>query len=205
MHPALENCLAEVRNCERCAGICHAIGPYGTNIALNYIEPIVPTEVVFVAESPPDKKGNFFYEPAASDTRFRNRLFELIEKAGLKPVKTVCEFTARGYYLADAINCGWNKNEAAARQPTPKKMDEILGNCLGYLETQLRYLRPKSVVFMGKLSEKAVDSEFVSRILTELKIPEERIVKMPFITTAPVKTDSLVEKLKPLAGIGRDL
>lgn len=197
----LVQCQNNVMNCFKCANISPAIGPVGRDIGLNYVVPTVPVEVLFIAESPPANNLNFFYNQIAANTRFRNRLFTLINLAGLKPVQNINQFNTRGYYLADAINCGWNK--AIRPQPTQRQKTLILGNCLAYLEAQLRCLQPKAVVMMGNVAKMAGNKPQISKALAELNIPSERVIKIPFITTAPVTTKFLVDELSKLKGMGR--
>ncbi|MCP3923586.1 MAG: hypothetical protein GY714_13485 [Desulfobacterales bacterium] len=192
MKQILENCLKEVKSCTKCSEICEAIGSYGKDIALDYITPKIPSEIVFVAESPPSNKGNFFYNKQATDTRFRNRLFKLINLAGLGTINSIDEFNSKGYYLADTINCRWNKNKNESKQPSPKELDTIISNCTFHLKNQLEILKPKSIVFIGKVAEKIKHSEELQSVINS------KIVEMPFILTAPVKTEVLVEKLSEL-------
>lgn len=202
MKSTLQKCLKEVNACSKCMGICKAVGPYGKDIGLDYVTPKIPVEIFFVAESPPSNKGNFFYNEQATDTRFRKRLFKLINLAGLKPVNSIKEFNSRGYYLADTINCRWNKNKKEAKQPSPKQLNKIISNCLFYLRIQLEVLKPKSIVFMGKLAERVNNYEELQSTISKLEIINSRVIEMPFILTAPVKTEVLVEKLSALKELG---
>lgn len=202
MEPALQKCLDEVNSCTKCAGICEAIGPYGQDIGLNYIDPVFPVEVLFVAESPPPVKDNFFYNEKATDTRFRERLFKLINLAGMKTANSIEEFNLRGYYLADTINCRWNKDKKKVKQPSQKQLDTFTSNCLNFMRIQLELLKPKSIVFMGKLAEEARNSKSLRTIVSELKISDKHIIEIPFIITAPVKTEIFVKKLSVLSCFG---
>jgi hypothetical protein len=204
MESTLQTFLYKVNSCSKCEGICEAIGPYGQDIGLNYVVPVIPVEIFFVAESPPSMKGNFFYNEKATDTCFRKRLFNLINLAGLKTVNSTKEFNSRGYYLTDTINCRWNKNKKAVKQPSQKQLDRITSNCINFLKIQLEALKPKSIVFMGKLAKKARRSKALMSVISELEIIDTRIIEIPFILTAPVKTEVFVKKLSVLNNLGAD-
>ena len=207
MATGLAKLCDDVLGCNKCEGICNAIFPYGKEIGLSYLDPKIPAEVLFVAESPPGSPGsreNFFYNEESQDPRFRERLFKLIALAGLKPTSGVLEFNSRGYYLADAINCRWNKDREDVRQPSANQLEKIINNCSEHLFVQIQTLKPKAVVLLGKVAQKAGESPDILRVFRQLNIAEQNIVRMPFILTAPVKTEDLVAKLKMLSGMGRN-
>jgi hypothetical protein len=201
----LAKICVDVVGCNKCEGISSAVFPYGREIGLSYVKPKLPAEVIFVAESPPGSRENFFYNEKSLDISFRERLFKLINLAGLKPVSSVAEFNTRGFYLADAINCRWNKNRTDEQQPSKKQLNIIINNCVEHLVNQIQALKPKAVVFLGKVAQKAGESQKVQEVLGHLNIPKRNIVRMPFILTAPVETEDLVTKLKVLSGMGRNL
>jgi uracil-DNA glycosylase len=195
MLDSLASIRDKVLTCTRCEGLSQAIYPFGKEIGLAYVRPRIPTEILFVAESPPGRQGSFFYDNRSPEPRFRNRLFQLITKSGLGPVRTIEEFNEKGYYLADVINCRWEKSVSK----NPNELVTIRQNCLGYLSDQIQILRPRGMVFMGAEARKALNTAEIGSLIRELNISRERIIEIPFILTAPVKTEDIVEKMRVLS------
>ena len=193
----------KVRACDKCKGICEAIFPHGKDIGIDYAPLTPPIKIMFVAESPPGSADNFFYNSNAQDTRFRKRLFKLINESGLGSVHTLDDFNQHSFYLADAINCRWNKSEGSNgkklfKQPTSTALKVIAKNCLPYLTAQIDLLKPQSIVFMGEMAKNASHQGAVQAAINSLGLRDSQLVRMPFILTAPVKTEVLVSSLKQI-------
>jgi hypothetical protein len=114
------NLVKEAENIKRCVMECRLCNDFETKgicithkeIGLNYAYPKkAPITILFVAESPPAQGKGFFYDESHNNTIFRDTLFEYINLAGLGPVHGLQEFNNKGYYLADAINCRWDKSK----------------------------------------------------------------------------------------------
>ena len=185
MNKELQELCSGIEGCTKCENLSQAIYPLGKAIGLTYVEPKIPCRVLFVAESPP--AAGFFYDTTPVQSPFRNRLFRLINEAGLPPANTIQEFNERGYFLGDAINCRWDKSE-----PTGS-LSKIRSNCSEHLKNLVVALNPQAVVLMGKtakLSYRALDYSHPSVRL---------VIEIPFITTTPVPTEVFISELKKLA------
>jgi hypothetical protein len=164
-------------------------------IGLFYMYPrSIPIDVMFIAESPPKPGNGFFYDEQTKSPRFRNKLFELINSAGLGPINSLQEFTDKGFYLSDAINCRWNKDK------TKNLSINIFRNCSMFLENQIGLFRPRFLVTMGNKAKQALTFNNVENTIREVRIPETNIVKMSFPLRSVNETDEeRIEKLKRLA------
>lgn len=187
----------QVKSCKACKGLNHtgALCIDEKQIGLFYLYPRnVPIHVMFIAESPPKPGNGFFYDEQTKSPRFRNKIFNLINRAGLGEINSLQEFTDKGFYLTDAINCRWNKD---------KKRDlsiKIFRNCSIFLENQMRLFRPRFLVAMGNKAKQALAFHSVQSTMKELGIPETNIIKMSFPFRAVNETDEeRIEKLKRLA------
>ncbi|MFH1490810.1 MAG: uracil-DNA glycosylase family protein [Pseudomonadota bacterium] len=183
-----------VLECSLCNGLdgTGALCISQKEIGLNYqYPPNVPIKILFVAESPPKPGNGFFYDESTGRHMFRQRLFTLINAAGLGTVNSLREFTSRGYYLADALNCRWDKTKKKSLS------SKIFKNCSRYLEEQIRLFRPCFIVAMGNKAKEAVNDRNVSKTIRELGIPDKNIIRMSFILVARTETDQeRIEKLK---------
>ncbi len=114
----------------------------------------LPGEVklLLIAESPPPgQKPDFFYNLGAPD-RLRRNLKAIL---GLEVPDTEVPRWLResGIFLTSAVKCrpirpgGWARDERLLRQ--------MALNCTAILDLELRALRPKKVVVMGKVAELA--------------------------------------------------
>lgn len=168
-----------------------AIYPFGKAIGLTYCEPKVPLRILFVAESPP--ANGFFYDQ--KHNTFRNRLFFLINQADLhpKPLTTIKQFNERGYFLADAINCRWDKSGPAG------KLTTIRNNCSEHLKNLIIAMKPQAIVLMGR------HARLSFRNLNYKPVSTKLVIEIPFILTAPVRTEVLVDELKRLKPVLRSL
>ncbi len=185
-----------IHECKLCAGLSKngSICIENKEVGLDYsYPPAVPIQVMFVAESPPAPGKGFFYDQNSENTMFRNKLFKLINHAGLGPLHTVEDFSRKGYYLADALNCRWDKKKGSSLP------DKILFNCSVHLSSQIRFFKPRYIVAMGKYAQKAVQLEGVQKSIKETGIPEGNIISMSFILVAPNESDEQrIEKLKAI-------
>ena len=106
-----KNIARSIQQCKKCQGISNdALRVANKEVGLSYLYPQnIPIRIMFIAESPPAPGKGFFYDSRSSNTSFRDKLFKLINEAGLGYVGTITEFNSKGYYLADAINCRYGK------------------------------------------------------------------------------------------------
>jgi len=183
-----------VISCTQCEGLSPAIYPFGKALGLQYVSPVVPLNILFVAESPP-AEGFFYDEHDGTPARFRRRLFDLINLADLGPVDSIASFNRRGYFLADAINCRWDKSV----KPTGQ-LSAIKRNCSRHLRSHITALRPKAIVLMGNIASDVFDHCGFGEDSggNGLGGATHKIVRIPFITTAPVPTAMIVGQLRLL-------
>ncbi|MFC1680345.1 uracil-DNA glycosylase family protein [Pseudomonadota bacterium] len=174
--------LESINNCSLCEGQSEAIYPFGKAIGLSYVQPVPPVSILFLAESPPHR--GFFYEDGES--QFRRRLFDLINLSGLGTVESISDFNQHKFYMADAINCRWNKNIRSKRN-----VKKIVSNCAEHLSAQIDLLKPERILAMGKTAQDALE-------LTATTHKPRLTVHAPFILTAPVSTSALVDKFRLL-------
>jgi hypothetical protein len=162
---------------------------------LSYMYPKnIPIKVMFIAESPPKPGNGFFYDEQSKYPRFKNKIFKLINAAGLGPINSLKEFTERGFYLTDAINCRWNKDRK-------KNLSiKIFRNCAVFLEDQIRFFKPRFIVAMGNKAKQAFTFDNIIKTIDELRISDTNIIKMSFPFLAANETDQ--ERIKKLRGIG---
>ncbi len=157
--------VKRVKACSQCDGIdkSGALCISEKEIGLGYMHPVeAPIRILFLAESPPRPGHGFFYDEKSQNTVFRRKIFELINLAGLGQVSDLRDFNGKGYYMADSINCRWDKNKK------PALSKKIFRNCSIYLEEQLRLLRPQWIVAMGGKAKETLEFENVDRTLKEL-------------------------------------
>ncbi len=168
--------VKSVKACRLCDGIDKKGGLCISEkeIGLAYMHPVnSPIKIFFIAESPPKPGHGFFYDEKSLNTAFRRKIFELINLANLGQVSDLLDFNGKGYYLADSINCRWDKKKKAA---LPKR---IFRNCSIYLEEQLRLLRPQWIVAMGGKAKETLAFENIESTIKEMKI-EHNIISFSF-------------------------
>lgn len=192
-----------VHACKKCDGLADTgvLCIDQKEIGLDYIYPRkIPINVLFVAESPPKPGNGFFYNSKVTNHRFRNKLFKLINESGLGPVNTIGDFTDKGYYLADTLNCRWNKSKKNYLSV------KIFRNCSFHLEKQIKLFKPEFVVAMGN---EASSSLSYLQAKDVVKIPVDNIIEISFILVANNEKDAKkIKKLKSIAlklGKARDL
>jgi len=192
----VENIRTSVNKCSLCEHLndSGALSISKKEIGLNYIYPQeTPINIFFIAESPPRPGNGFFYDPAAINTRFRDKLFDLLNRSCCGPIDNLEDFNNKGYYLADAINCRWDKS---IKRNLPNR---VFFNCSIYLSLQLELFKPKYIVAMGNSARNSLRFENVQRSIEILDIPESNIVGISFILVASNETDAQrIEKLKPI-------
>jgi len=161
---------------------------------LNYFyPPSIPIEIMFVAESPPAPGKGFFYDKDSTNKKFRNKLFKLLNKSGLGSVHSLNDFTKKGYYLADAINCRWDKSK---KKSLPKT---VFQNCSFHLAKQIKLFKPNFIVAMGCNAQISLTFHKPRMAINDLAIPDENIIEMAFILVAPNETDEQrIRKLKKI-------
>lgn len=184
-----------IMSCQLCSGfnapgLCINYKEIGLSYSYTQNTPI---NILWVAESPPKPGNGFFYDLKYRDSKFRNALFDYINWAGLGPVDNLDEFNMKRYYLADAINCRWNKE---IQKVIPKK---IARTCAPHLAKQIELLKPRFIVFMGKIASE-------TRKKREVKEAMDRnenmitFVDISFILTSPAQTkEERIALLKKIA------
>jgi hypothetical protein len=196
----IKNYIRElVNNCNLCNDIDRsgALCINSKEIGLNYNDiPKVPIKVLFIAESPPPRGKGFFYDLSSINTKFRDKLFCLINEAGLGRVKKLEGFSKLAYYLADAINCRWDKsikNYISRR---------IVKNCSAHLVEQIKLFKPRFIVAMGTTAKYSLKLKNVKEIMGEFEIHADHIIEMSFPLTAVNETDrERISKLKKIQKI----
>lgn len=181
---------------------CRLCGDFGTKglcidqkeIGLKYTYPnTVPINILWVAESPPQPGNGFFYDQSVKVSRFRDALFDYINLSGLGPVYCIKDFNAKGYYLADVINCRWDKNKQSAVSK------RVANTCAKYLAEQINLFKPRFIVFMGDVASGSMRNLDVFEAIKQNQTLEG-ILEMSFIMTTPKETkQERIEKLKKLA------
>jgi uracil-DNA glycosylase len=185
-----------IRSCRACADLdkTGALCMDDKQTGLSYMyPPKSPVHIMFIAESPPKPGNGFFYDAGTKYPRFRTKVFELINAAGLGPISSLKDFSDKGFYLTDAMNCRWDKD---------KKKDlsiQVFRNCSVFLEDQIRLFRPCFIVAMGNKAKQALAFDNVTEILYELKITGKHIIKISFPLRAANETDR--ERVEKLRGI----
>ena len=190
--PTIDNKLARriakaIQACKKCEGLedTGALCIDQKEIGLDYIYPRkTPINILFVAESPPRPGNGFFYDLRYTSHMFRNKLFKLINESGLGPVCTLDAFRDSGYYLADSLNCRWNKPK---RNYLPVR---IFQNCSLYLAQQIDLFKPKYIVAMGNKASNSLSYPLVEEAINKIGMPDDNIIEMSFILVAPNETDA---------------
>jgi hypothetical protein len=192
----VDSTCRQLKSCKSCIDLdkTGALCTDEKQIGLFYTYPrSIPINVMFIAESPPKPGNGFFYDEQTKSPRFRNRLFELIGRAGLGQVTSLQEFTDKGFYLADAINCRWDKDKKRDLSIT------IFRNCSVFLKNQIGLFRPRFLVVMGNKAKQALAFSDIKNTIKELRMPETNIIKMSFPLRAVNETDEKrIKKLKRL-------
>ena len=188
---AINSLSEEIMDCQLCSGNNHrGLFIDEKQIGIMYSYPnVMPIDVMFVAESPP-KPGNGFFYNEQMPSKFRNILFDYINQSGLGPVASIAEFTAKKYYLADAMNCRWDKTE---QRNIP---NQVFANCREYLRRQIHLFQPRIIVCMGNAAAESINA------MTDIDFVEH-MVTMSFIMTAPNETKE--ERLVKFRGVAQKL
>jgi uracil-DNA glycosylase len=185
-----------IRSCKACVDLdkTGALCMDDKQTGLSYMYPSKsPIRVMFIAESPPKPGNGFFYDEQTKHPRFRTKVFELLNAAGLGPVYSLKDFNNKGFYLTDAVHCRWNKTEK-------KELSiQVFRNCSVFLKDQIKLFKPRYIVAMGNKAKQALAFDHVMKILYELRIPGKNIIKISFPLRATNETDrERVEKLKDI-------
>ena len=185
-----------ILTCKSCADLDNtgALCINEKQTGLSYMYPKkTPIKIMFIAESPPKPGRGFFYDNETKSPRFRNRVFKLINSAGLGPVNSLKDFNDREFYLTDAINCRWDKE---------RKKDlsiDIFRNCSRFLRDQIKMLKPLYIVAMGNKAKHSIVFDNVIKAMDELRIPKKNIIRISFPLRAANETDE--ERIEKLRGI----
>jgi len=108
-------------------------------------------------------------------------------------VHSLKDFSNKGYYLADAINCRWNKS----KKKYLKKA--VFQNCAFHLAGQINLFKPKYIVAMGRIAQKIIRFNEPKTAINDLGISDTNIIEMSFILVASNETDEQrVGKLKAI-------
>lgn len=183
-----------INGCKLCEGFrTKGICIDQKEIGLNYIyHNQTPINILFVAESPSQPGNGFFYDQSFQNSVFRDRFFGYINESGLGPVYSLTDFNNKGYYLADAINCRWDKNKQSISKRVAK-------TCAAYLADQINLFRPRFIVFMGEIASSTLKRIEVFEAIRKNQ-SLEGIVEMSFILTTSKETkQERIGKLKKLA------
>jgi uracil-DNA glycosylase len=161
-------------------------------IGLSYLYPSrVPIRIFFIAQAPPKPGHGFFYDKTSRNPRFREKLFKLLNEAGLGPLENLADFNAQGYYLSDAVYCRWGGKFI------PKR---IMTNCSVHLARFIQLFKPKFIAAMGNVAKGSLKLENVHDAIRSLNNPPGSVVEMSMIVTASSETDSdRVKKLRSIA------
>lgn len=152
---------SDIQNCFRChlltknGQLC--INQKQTGLTYNYPRN-ENIKVMLVAESPP-KPGNGFFYNNSTNNWFRGVVFKLINLSKLtnKHINNLNDFDAAGFYLADSINCRWDKNAS-----TGTLSNQVFKNCCDYLIRQIALLRPQAIITFGKKAENMFNKYCIS-------------------------------------------
>ena len=179
---SIENSILQ---CLKCQGLAkNALQVDNKEVGLSYSYPqSTPIHTMFVAESPPAPGKGFFYDLKSHNTRFRDKLFRLINTAGLGRVNSIKDFNDKGYYLADALNCRWDKSQKSSLS------SKVFQNCSVHLARQIELFKPRYIVAMGRSAQKSLGFDEPTKIIRSLAIPRQNIIEMSFILVAPNETD----------------
>jgi hypothetical protein len=186
--------------CSLCKGIDRTgalcINDKNIGLSYTYYPKTVPIEILFIAESPPKPGNDFFYDESHIDVPFRNRLFKLINASGLGIIKALQDFERKGYYLADAINCRWNK------QIEDYLSVKVFKHCSAYLAQQIELFKPKFIVTMGNTASRSLSYPEVNEAIKKINIPEEHIIRMSLVLVASNENDvQRINKLKSIVNL----
>jgi hypothetical protein len=195
----IESIKRLLRDCLLCEGLDRSGGLClgKKEIGLNYMYPLeIPIKILFVAESPPKPGNGFFYDETSKKTIFRETVFDLINSAGLGPVKSLSEFNGKGYYLADAMNCRWDKGKSQNLRKG------IFLNCSKFLEQQMNLLKPHSIVAMGVKARNSLKFENVARRIQALGLLPNNMVEISFpLGVRRYKKETQAERVEGLRKI----
>ena len=185
-----------IKECRRCSAYSDngALCMNNKEIGLSYSYPqSTPIEIMFVAESPPAPGKGFFYDDTSINIAFKKKLFKLINKSGIGVVKSLEDFSNNGFYMADAINCRWDKTK---KKNLPKA---IFNNCSYHLAEQINLFKPKYIVAMGANAQKSIKLDKPRLVIENLGIPDKNIIEISFILVAANETDDQrISKLKKI-------
>jgi hypothetical protein len=162
-----ENIKQNVMTCQLCSdfetkGICIK----HKEIGLNYTYPKkAPITILFVAESPPAPCKGFFYDEIHNNTKCRDKLFDYINRNELGQLNTIDDFNNKLYYLADVINCRWDKSEKY--KISKKDINIVVNNCSFYLVKLIRLFKPKIIVLMGEKAHDVAKNPEVYRAIDQ--------------------------------------
>jgi hypothetical protein len=193
----------DVHSCRLCEGLDEtgALCIDQKEIGLDYDDyspKTFPINILFVAESPPKPGNGFFYDANYQNLPFRERLFTILNGAELLSVLTLDGFRNKGYYLADSINCRWDKGLRNYL------LVSVFRNCSTFLVRQIEIFRPKFIVAIGNSAQKTIHCEVVQEAIQNAKIPDDNIVEMSCIVVASNETDEdRVAHLQPITSFCR--
>jgi len=180
----------EIRNAIQRCTLCEGLSKAGAicidqkESGLDYAYPQErPIQILFVGESPPAPGRGFFYDRGSTNTMFRDKLFKLINAAGPGAVSTLADFSEKGYYLADALNCRWDKTKGSSLSA------KVLENCSIHLSDQIRLFEPRYIVAMGRYAQNSLKRAAPLKAIEETGIPADHILEMSFILVAPNGSD----------------
>ncbi|MBQ8310875.1 MAG: uracil-DNA glycosylase [Clostridia bacterium] len=121
----LEALAAECATCQRCA-----LGATRTNLVFGTGNP--QADLMFVGEAPGEQED-------LSGTPFVGRAGQLLDK-----FLYAVDIDRKDVYIANILKCRPPKN----RDPLPEEEDA----CIGYLREQVKLIRPKVIVCLGRIS-----------------------------------------------------
>jgi hypothetical protein len=195
---AFRKIKGDVHSCRLCEGLddTGALCIDQKEIGLDYDDyspKTFPINILFVAESPPKPGNGFFYDAEYQDLLFRKRLFKILDRAELLSDLTLDGFCSKRYYLADSINCRWDKNR---KRDLP---DDVFRNCSKFLARQIEMFRPKFIVAIGNIAQETIHYEAVQEAIKNAKIPKGNIVPISCVVVASNETDEdRIASLQPI-------
>ena len=122
---ALEALASECANCQKCA-----LGATRTNLVFGTGNP--HADLMFVGEAPGEQED-------LSGIPFVGRAGQLLDK-----FLYAVDIERKDVYIANILKCRPPKN----RDPLPEEEDA----CIGYLREQVKLIRPKVIVCLGRIS-----------------------------------------------------
>ena len=175
---SLKKIEQDILNCQLCehynsnGALCISQKETG----LKYGYPNCNTEIMIIAESPPAPGKGFFYNTSSKNNRLRKKTFDLINKSNLvtQSLKSLGDFDKAGFYLADAINCRWDKSISKSLSKS------VFTNCSKFLIRQINLLKPRAIITFGKKAKKSIEFTDDQKIIYQINLSSTKIINLQF-------------------------